>query len=279
MRAKLGALGRVERALEEGAEDGRLDAGPVQARDVGEDRAVPRGAAGSRRCSSKRPPLKWGTRSQPKKPPLLISAKRVPSWALKASGLERVASISLAKRLLGSRPMSSAKRQKRRRIRKWAARSEPSPHLRSASARRANSRAASWVTSSVVWRARKRSGSVHSQRRLLQLAGVEQLVEGEAVDLLDGAGEVGVDLDRLDVGDDEQRRVFQRLAVLEELLVGAVEVGVLALVLPGERAALPHIGPALPAALLGQRPSRRRSSRRWGRRRSAWAGRGGGRGQ
>ena len=64
------------------------------------------------------------------------------------------------------------------------------------------------------------------------------------------AGEVGVDHDAVHVADDQQRRVLQGLAVLEELLVGRVEVLVLALVLPGEVAPLPDVGPAVAAAVL-----------------------------
>lgn len=56
----------------------------------------------------------------------------------------------------------------------------------------------------------------------------QQIVGREAIDLLDGVGEVGVDLDQVEVRNDQQRRVFQRLAVLEQLLVGFAQVGVLA---------------------------------------------------
>ncbi|RPH74674.1 hypothetical protein EHM76_03105 [bacterium] len=46
---------------------------------------------------------------------------------------------------------------------------------------------------------------------------------------------------------DQQGRVSQILAVLEKLLVSRVERGVLALVLDGEMALVPHIGVTLPA--------------------------------
>ena len=65
-------------------------------------------------------------------------------------------------------------------------------------------------------------------------------------------GEVGVDLEAVEVADDEQRRVLKSLAVLQELLVGGGQVLVLALVLPGEVAALPDVGEAIAAdGLLG----------------------------
>jgi hypothetical protein len=78
----------------------------------------------------------------------------------------------------------------------------------------------------------------------------EQIVELDREHLLHRVGEVGMDRDLLHVGHDEQGRVLQALAVLQQLLVGFGEVGVFALVLPGEKAALPDIGPALAAALL-----------------------------
>src|SRR5690606_34300406 len=82
---------------------------------------------------------------------------------------------------------------------------------------------------------------------LLRLQQVVQLQRGR---LLYCVREVGVNDDALHIGDDEQRRVKQRLAVLEKLLVSRVEVGVFALILPGEKALLPHVGPALIARLL-----------------------------
>ena len=53
----------------------------------------------------------------------------------------------------------------------------------------------------------------------------------------------------IEIARHQQRRVFERLAILEQLLVGVVEVGVPTLVFPGEVAALPDIGPALATAL------------------------------
>ena len=42
----------------------------------------------------------------------------------------------------------------------------------------------------------------------------------EGVDLLDGVGEVGMNDNPVDIGDNQERRVFQGLAVAEELLSG-----------------------------------------------------------
>ncbi len=71
--------------------------------------------------------------------------------------------------------------------------------------------------------------------------------ELEGVDALDGAGEVGVDFNAVEVADHEERRVFEVLAVLEELAVGGGEVFVLAFVFPAEVAAHPNVGPAVAA--------------------------------
>jgi hypothetical protein len=89
----------------------------------------------------------------------------------------------------------------------------------------------------------------------VEIFGLIELVDREGVLALGGAGEVGVDFEALQVGDDEDRRVAEILAVLEELGVGRVEVGPVALVLPGEVVFPPDVGEplstlGLPRALL-----------------------------
>ena len=74
-----------------------------------------------------------------------------------------------------------------------------------------------------------------------------EVVEGDLVDAGSSVGEVGVDLDAVHVADDEGGRVFEVFAVVEELAVGGGEVGAVALVLPAEVSALPDVGPALSA--------------------------------
>jgi hypothetical protein len=60
-----------------------------------------------------------------------------------------------------------------------------------------------------------------------------------------------VDLKAVQVAHHQQRRILQRLPILQQLLVGGAQVLVLALVFPGEVAALPDIGePAATADLL-----------------------------
>ncbi len=92
-------------------------------------------------------------------------------------------------------------------------------------------------------------GKQRPQHAQVLLAG--EIRVGEGVDLLHGAGEVGVDLEAVGVRDHEQGRVLEVLAVEEELGVGGGEVLVLALVLEGEEALAPHVGEALAPAPTG----------------------------
>ena len=114
--------------------------------------------------SANSPPLKWAISYSPKKPPCAIASKSDRKRLLNASGRVRVLSTSLVKRPCGRRRISSAKRQKRRRIRKWAASSGLAPRLRRLSASRANSAAAFSVTWAAVLSGLSRSGSVKTAR-------------------------------------------------------------------------------------------------------------------
>jgi len=62
--------------------------------------------------------------------------------------------------------------------------------------------------------------------------------------LLCRASEVGMNLEQLKVAYHKERRIVQILAIFEELLIGDIEVFVLALVFPTKIAALPNIGKA-----------------------------------
>ena len=70
------------------------------------------------------------------------------------------------------------------------------------------------------------------------------LVVGELVGLLDCAVEIGADDVAVKIANHEQRRIEQRFAVTEQLLVRLVEILFLALVFPGETAFFPHVGKA-----------------------------------
>ena len=78
-----------------------------------------------------------------------------------------------------------------------------------------------------------------------------QVVEGDDLHDRAQAGEVGVDLDPLEVADDQERRVAEVVLVAQQLDVGGLQVLVLALVLPGEEVALPDVGEAVAAGGLG----------------------------
>ena len=70
MRADLRALGGVERALEQRAEDRRLDVGPVVGVDFDRASISSRRQLDRRRASANRPPLNQGISSAPKSPPV-----------------------------------------------------------------------------------------------------------------------------------------------------------------------------------------------------------------
>lgn len=82
-----------------------------------------------------------------------------------------------------------------------------------------------------------------------------ELVEVELVDALLRGGEVGVDLESIEVADDEEGRIAEVFAVIVELLVGCLEVLVFLtstlLVLPGEVIPPPDIGESIAAVDLG----------------------------
>ena len=65
-----------------------------------------------------------------------------------------------------------------------------------------------------------------------------------------GLGEIGVDDDAVQVADDEDGRTGEGVSVEEELIVGVVQILVLALVFPAEEILFPDIGKAVAAAVL-----------------------------
>ena len=65
-----------------------------------------------------------------------------------------------------------------------------------------------------------------------------------------GLGEIGVDDDAVQVADDEDGRTGEGVAVKEKLIVGVVQILVLAFVFPAEEILFPDIGEAIAAAVL-----------------------------
>ncbi len=98
----------------------------------------------------------------------------------------------------------------------------------------------------------ERHGMVEHLVKHAALFRIEQIVQRQLVRALHCVGELGVDADDLHIGDDEQRRILQRVVILEQLLIRLIEVLVLALVLPGEVPLLPNVGEALSAGGFGR---------------------------
>ena len=81
---------------------------------------------------------------------------------------------------------------------------------------------------------------------------ISQVVQRQPADGVDGIGKMRMDFNRLEIGDDQQRRIVQRQRVLLQLPQRRAQVLVFALVFPGETVPPPHIGPALAAARLSR---------------------------
>ena len=82
----------------------------------------------------------------------------------------------------------------------------------------------------------------------IQPGGIGQIVQRQPMGGVDRVREIGVNLNRLHVRDDQQHRVFQRQGVLLQLPKRRRQILVFALVLPGETMPAPDIGPPLAAA-------------------------------
>ena len=97
-------------------------------------------------------------------------------------------------------------------------------------------------------------GAQHVQR--CELAGRSRLVldevgQFECEYLLLRIGVVGVHLEAIEVADYELGRVLQVFAILEQLLIGRVQVLVFAFVFPGKEPAHPDVGEAAASGRLG----------------------------
>lgn len=84
-----------------------------------------------------------------------------------------------------------------------------------------------------------------------ELAGRAEIIETQLDFARGRGGEVGADNDAIHVARDEQGRIFEVFAVLEQLIVGGGEVFVFTFVFDGEETAFPDIGPAVAAAGFG----------------------------
>ena len=144
-------------------------------------------------ASSNRLPLKCRMLSRPNSPPLAMASKSWPRKRPNFAGSPPAFSTMRVKIMSGSRPMSSANRQKTTRSRKWATCAESRPRWRMDSAMPANRSAASWVMTSLVLPGFSFSGSKKTARRISRLRGSASSVEPDFV----VAGAVSVKLVRM----------------------------------------------------------------------------------
>lgn len=84
-------------------------------------------------------------------------------------------------------------------------------------------------------------GAIKQCSQQAEIAGFVDVVVGELVDLEDGAVEIGFNDKPVEVARDEQRRVLERFAIFQELLVRFVQVRVLPFILPPEAVFPPDI--------------------------------------
>lgn len=87
---------------------------------------------------------------------------------------------------------------------------------------------------------------------------------------LDHVGEVGMDYNAVNIREQQQWRIDQEFAILQKLIVGFLQVDVLALVLPSEVLLLPDIRPPLLTALLAGPCFKSKSVRRSDHLRLVW---------
>lgn len=79
-----------------------------------------------------------------------------------------------------------------------------------------------------------------------EVAGRVEAGQRDGEGLLSGVGEVGVDLEAVEVADDEQGRIFEGGAVLVELFAGLGEIFAFAFVFPAEEIFFPDIAQPSP---------------------------------
>ena len=83
------------------------------------------------------------------------------------------------------------------------------------------------------------------------LSRIAQVFEFQLPGFMDLVGPIGVNVDLVHVGNNQQRRIVEGEGILPELRQSGVEVFALALILPAETLLTPHIGPALTAGGFG----------------------------
>ena len=249
MRSKLGALAGIQSPLEQRAENRRVDLRPVEVRrrqhrlDVG---LLQR----QRRAVIEQPAVEPVDRLEADPPPGSHHPEQIAGKVRELRGVRLACSSIRVNMWPGSRPTSSANMQKTSRLTKCATKCGSCPRspqgLRDGreGLRRLLGERLPGLARSQPLGVRKRPLESIARR------GVRQVVQAEFVGLADAVRPVGADAEPQHVGDDQQRRVFQRQRVESELTERGVEVGPFALVLPRKVVVLPDIGPAVAAGVL-----------------------------
>ena len=251
VRAKLGALAGVESALEQRAQDRRVDFRPVEVRRR-EHRFDLDFFRDSAESSSNSPPSNQATSSKPIRPPVAIAPNRVAG---------KLAEDRRLPPCLVQHPREHAVRQQADVLREHAEHQPvdemrdrlrivaPLPQSlrqRGEGRRRAFGQRLPRLAGPQALRVRERPFELVAHRR------VREIVQPKLVYPADAVRPVRMDAEPQHVRDDQQRRVLQRQRVLPELREGGVQIGPLALVLPGEVMALPDVRPAVAAGVLAR---------------------------
>ena len=251
VRAKLRALVRVEAALEQRAQDRRVDLRPVERRGVkrGFDPLPVEGQGG---VVVEQPAVEPGHGLEADAAPGGHRAEQVagevgelvrPLARLFQHPGEHVAGQK--PRVLGEHAEHQTVDEMRHRLGLVAARPQALGEGREGRRRALRHRLARLARAKTL-RVR------HRPFELVAGGGVDEIVERELVRHAHAVGPVGADAEPRHVRDDQQRRVLQGERVLTQLVERRVEVGAPPLVLPGEAAALPHVGPAVAAGVLAR---------------------------
>ena len=250
VRAELRALGRIQAALEQGAQDRGIDLRPVRARRLSGSFRSRRVSAPRRPSLSKRPPLNHATVSKPMRPPAAMAPKSSRAMAAKSSGRRRACSNMRVNRSLGSRADVFGEHAEDEAVDEMGdllrvvAAGPQGLRQRGEGGSGALGQGLAALTGTQPLRIR------HGPLEFVTHGGVGQIFKRELVNDADAVGPVGVNAEARHVGDDQQGRVFQRQGVLAQLVEGGVQVFVLALVLPGEAVPSPDIGPTAAAGVL-----------------------------
>ena len=279
MRAELRTLGRVEAALEEGAEDGGIDGAPVERRDGGKPFDVVGGEAGDgvvveeaavEVADGLETEIAAGGHRLEERGQASAEPRGVCAGLLQHPGKDHVGQEC---RVFGEEAKNDAVQEVGDGAGVEAAFAHGGGNL-------ADSGGGFLGDGDAGAAGDESLGIVKDGPHDFDVAGLGEGFERDFVDVGYGAGEVGAHHDAIQIAQDEQGRILQRIAVAQELVKGGVEILVLALVFPASRRsrASRHRRSRRPRRAW-RHPSRSRMTRRWDRRLRAWDGQRHGRGR